>query len=360
MKPRWITAPLVGLALVCGSAFAQDEAAEAQPAAAPALIDAPEIEMSFSDEEIAKAASLLTGTWKTSAPVREFGTNGQTNIVMSIGPAKIAGLNDVLYCEVARAGDFASPYRQSLLQFYRFKGELRLRTLDLRDTSAATALLGMCFTPEVFPTTLTSAEFFPTMDIDLAADGDGFSGSSPAPYPDHRGGAVQMTSSISFDGETISISDVGYGPDGEVAWEVGSESPVEFVKDSEIVTVDRYEDGLIVTKFVDVESEPVTEGDFIVVDYVGKLTDGTKFDASFDRGEPFRYQYPGTLIQGWMRAVEGMSQGDRVRIYIPSELGYGQRAMQRIPAGSDLIFDVECVYIDRTEAEEAPEAAPAG
>ena len=266
----------------------------------------------------------------------------------------------MLYCEVARADDVASPYRQSVLQLYRYKGELRLRTYDLRDPSAATALLGMCFTPEVFPETLTAAEFYPTIDIDLTADGDGYSGSSPAAYPDHRGGAVQMTSSISFDGSSISVSDIGYGPDGDVAWSVGSDSPVEFVKTSDVVAVDRYEDGLIITKFVDETAEPVTDGDFIVVDYVGKLTDGTKFDASFDRGEPFRYQYPGTLIQGWMRAAEGMSVGDRVRIYIPSELGYGERSMQRIPAGSDLIFDVECVYIERPEPAGPTEDAEAG
>jgi len=360
MKPHWITAPLIGIALVGGSAFGQDEAAEVQPEPAPELVGAPEIEMIFSDEETAKAASLLTGVWKTSTPVREFGSNGQTDIVMAIGPATIAGLSDALYVEVARADDAASPYRQSVMQLYRYKGDLRLRTLDLRDPGAATALLGMCYTPEVFPAFLTTAEFFPTMDIDLAPNGDGFSGSSPAAYPDHRGGAVQMTSSISFDGETISVSDIGYGPDGEVAWEVGSDSPVEFVKADDVVRVKRYGDGLIVTHFKETGGEPAVEGDFMIVDYVGKLTDGTKFDASFDRGEPFRYQYPGALIQGWLRAAEGMATGDRIRIYVPAALGWGERSMQRIPANSDVIFDIECVFIERTETPEAgPDAAPA-
>ncbi|MBN4082682.1 FKBP-type peptidyl-prolyl cis-trans isomerase [Phycisphaeraceae bacterium AH-315-B13] len=360
MKPRWITAPLIGLALVGGSAIGQDEAVEAQPEPKPQLVEAPEIEMTFSDEEIAKAANMLTGVWKTSTTVREFGTNGETDIVMSIGPATITGLSDALYVEVARADGVASPYRQSIMQLYRYKGELRLRTFDLRDPGAATALLGMCFTPEVFPAFLTAAEFFPTMDIDLAPDGDGFSGASPAAYPDHRGGAVQMTSSISFDGTTINVSDIGFGTDGEVAWSVGSDSPVEFVKAEDVVRVDRYDDGLIVTHFVDSDNDPVADGDFIIVDYVGKLADGTKFDASFDRGEPFRYQYPGSLIQGWLRAAEGMAVGDRIRIYIPSELGYGERSMQRIPAGSNLVFDVECVFIERTEAQEAePDETPA-
>ncbi|GAB5496321.1 MAG: hypothetical protein Phyf2KO_14010 [Phycisphaerales bacterium] len=355
MKRRWMTAPIVGLALLSGQALAQDEAAaEAQPAAEPELIDAPVIATNYSDEEIAQAAKMLTGVWKTSTSVREFGTNGETDIAMAIGPATVAGLEDVLYVEIARADDTASPYRQALFQLYRYKGEMRLRTYDLRSPQAATALLGMAYTPEVFPKALTAAEFFPTMDIDLKPDGAGFSGSSPAAYPDHRGGAVQMTSSVSFSSDSISISDVGYDVNGEVAWEVGSESPVEFVRADDLVKVDRYSDGLIVTTFRDVTENPVEEGDFIVVDYVAKLTDGTKFDASFDRGEPFRYQYPGGMVQGWLRAVEGMSKGDRLRVFVPSPLAWGNRSIQRVPPNSDIIFDIECVFVEDVEEEVGP------
>lgn len=357
MKPRWITAPLVGLALLSGQTLAQDEATtEAQNAPEPQLVEAPEINASYSDDEIAKVADMLSGVWRTSSPVREFGTNGQADIAMSIGPANVTGLDNALYVEVARADDTASPYRQAIYQIYRFKGDLRLRTLDLRSPQAATALLGMAYTPEVFPKALTAAEFYPTMDINLVADGEGYKGSSPAPYPDHRGGAVEMTSSISFDGSTISVSDIGYDNQGEVAWEVGSESPVEFIRDDDLVNVERYSDGLIVTRFRDFTENPVEDGDFIVVDYVAKLTDGTKFDASFDRGEPFRYQYPGGMVKGWLRAVEGMSKGDRIRVFIPSPLAWGERSIQRVPPNSDIIFDIECVYVEKPE--EGPSPAP--
>lgn len=355
MKRRWMTAPIVGLALISGQALSQDEAAaEAQPAPEPQLVEAPEITTNYSDEEIAKAAQMLKGVWKTSTSVREFGTNGETDIAMAIGPATIAGLENALYVEIARADDTASPYRQAIFQLYRFKGELRLRTFDLRDPQAATALLGMAYTPEVFPRTLTAAEFFPTMDIDLKPDGAGFSGSSPAAYPDHRGGAVQMTSSVSFSSDSISISDIGYDANGDVAWEVGSESPVEFVRADDLVKVDRYSDGLIVTTFREFTENPVEEGDFLIVDYVGKLSDGTKFDASFDRGEPLRYQYPSTMVQGWLRAVEGMSKGDRLRVYIPSPLAWGNRSIQRVPPNSDIVFDIECVFVEKVEQEVGP------
>lgn len=358
MNARWITTPFLALMLTSGQALAQD-AQPALPEPAPDIVDAPELQTSWSGEEIAKAADMLIGSWKTTTPLREFGTNGETEVVMSIAPAQIAGLSDMLYVEIARADEVASPYRQAFYQLYRFEDGLRLRTYDLRSLDAANALLGMAFTPELFPQMLSAGDVYPTMDIDLSSENGGFSGASPAPYPDHRGGAVQMESTISFDGDSIRISDVGYNAEGEVAWEVGQDSPVEFQKADDVVEVEHWSDGLVVITFNDADTEPVEEGDFLVVDYVGKLSSGQKFDASFDRGEPFRYQYPGQLIQGWMRAVEGMSQGDRIRVFIPSQLGYGERQLQVIPPNSDLIFDIECVFVEDAPAQ-APQTEPAG
>ena len=92
---------------------------------------------------------------------------------------------------------------------------------------------------------------------------------------------------------------------------------------------------------------------------MGRLTDGTKFDSSFDRGEPFRYKYPGTLIPGWIRGTEGMTEGSRRRLIIPSSLGYGDRAVGPIPPGSTLVFDVECIFVEKEAAPADLNAAPA-
>lgn len=91
----------------------------------------------------------------------------------------------------------------------------------------------------------------------------------------------------------------------------------------------------------------VKSGDNISVHYTGKLTDGTKFDSSVDRGVPFDFKIgQGMVIQGWEQGLLGMKVGEKRTLTIPSELGYGSRgAGSVIPPNATLIFDVELVSI---------------
>ncbi|MDO5561572.1 MAG: FKBP-type peptidyl-prolyl cis-trans isomerase [bacterium] len=90
----------------------------------------------------------------------------------------------------------------------------------------------------------------------------------------------------------------------------------------------------------------VQSGDTIRIHYHGTLEDGTIFDSSVDRGEPFEAQIGvGMLIQGWDQGIPGMKVGGKRRLTIPPELGYGNRAIGNIPANSTLIFDVELLDI---------------
>ena len=90
----------------------------------------------------------------------------------------------------------------------------------------------------------------------------------------------------------------------------------------------------------------VKNGDTISVHYTGKLTDGTKFDSSVDRGVPFEFTVgQGMVIQGWEKGFIGAKVGEKRTLTIPAEMGYGARAVGSIPANSTLIFDVELVAI---------------
>ncbi|HNP61566.1 MAG TPA: FKBP-type peptidyl-prolyl cis-trans isomerase [Nitrospirales bacterium] len=84
-------------------------------------------------------------------------------------------------------------------------------------------------------------------------------------------------------------------------------------------------------------------GETAIVHYTGTLTDGTKFDSSKDRNEPFSFRLgAGRVIKGWDEGVEGMKIGGIRKLVIPPQLGYGSRgAGSAVPPNATLIFEVE-------------------
>lgn len=87
-------------------------------------------------------------------------------------------------------------------------------------------------------------------------------------------------------------------------------------------------------------------GDTIRAHYVGTLMDGTVFDSSRDRGEPFEFTLgAGQVIKGWDDGIVGMKEGGQRRLTIPPEMAYGDQAVGKIPANSTLNFEVELVEI---------------
>jgi peptidylprolyl isomerase len=90
----------------------------------------------------------------------------------------------------------------------------------------------------------------------------------------------------------------------------------------------------------------VTIGDTLTVDYIGSTQDGVQFDSSYARGEPFSFTVgENRVIQGWEKGVIGMQVGGQRILVIPSDMGYGDRQVGPIKAGSTLIFAVELLEI---------------
>lgn len=91
----------------------------------------------------------------------------------------------------------------------------------------------------------------------------------------------------------------------------------------------------------------VKDGDTVVMHYTGWLEDGTKFDSSHDRDEPFETPIgAGYVIKGWDIGVPGMKVGGKRKLTIPHNLGYGKYGVEpSIPGFATLIFEVELLKI---------------
>lgn len=88
-------------------------------------------------------------------------------------------------------------------------------------------------------------------------------------------------------------------------------------------------------------------GDTVIVHYKGTLRDGTKFDDSYVRGEPFTFTLgEGMVIAGWEEGVLGMQKGGERILIIPAEMAYGNRQVGPIPPNSPLIFAVELLSVE--------------
>lgn len=107
------------------------------------------------------------------------------------------------------------------------------------------------------------------------------------------------------------------------------------------------------------EGDKPTAEDTVTTHYEGRLIDGTVFDSSYKRDEPATFPL-NRVIPGWTEGLQLMSPGAKYRLYVPSELAYGDRgAPGSIPPNSALVFDVELISIARAADGASEQAAAA-
>jgi FKBP-type peptidyl-prolyl cis-trans isomerase len=104
---------------------------------------------------------------------------------------------------------------------------------------------------------------------------------------------------------------------------------------------------LIIEDQVEGKGYEVKSGDIVSMNYIGTFEDGTKFDSSYDRKEPFETAIgEGYVIKGWDVGIIGMKVGGKRKLIIPYDMAYGEHGIPGvIPPKSTLIFDVELLEI---------------
>jgi len=104
---------------------------------------------------------------------------------------------------------------------------------------------------------------------------------------------------------------------------------------------------LKIEKLTEGTGEAARKGEKVTVHYTGWLTDGSKFDSSVDRGDPFVFVLgAGQVIKGWDEGVATMKVGDKVKLTIPHHMAYGEAGYPgAIPAKATLVFDVELLGV---------------
>jgi FKBP-type peptidyl-prolyl cis-trans isomerase/Domain of unknown function (DUF4440) len=145
------------------------------------------------------------------------------------------------------------------------------------------------------------------------------------------------------------------GPSGKEIWQAVSWSSIPFIKQTTARSTNppppvkeeaapepglKFEDIVV---GIGISPKP---GQAVTVHYTGTLENGTKFDSSLDRGQPFTFKIGvGQVIKGWDEGVMTMKVGGKRKLIVPPHLGYGSRGTGPIPPNSTLIFEVELLEV---------------
>ncbi len=333
MKTKlWILASLGIAGVVASSALAAPQAAG---------------DVTFSNAEFGNMAKLLTGSWKATGVKAG---DASADIVLSIAPVSMKGVPDALYCEVARADAIEAPYRQTILQFTTAGGKTHLRTFEFNTPNGEVhSLRTIWAAPDAFPAEVTIEKLTATTDAVVTASPGQFRATSEKAADVDKNGAKSVTTELEVSAASLKIADRGLGADGAVVWGPAPGEWTTFERASTGVSAVRLGDGLIVINYpstVKQDKVPVND-DVIVTHYIGSLGDGTIFDASYERGSPFRYANDGPMLEGWKRAMGDARVGMKRKLIIPGPLAWKEQGHARkgIGPNATLYFQLEVLDI---------------
>ncbi len=363
-----------GLMMISGLALGQPQGAPPQgapPTAGPTEPPPPPPAreakvMKWSEPELQKVGEALAGSWKTTTPVGQVGgeSGATTDVVLSIAPVMLTDLSDTLYVEAARADSLWAPYRHAIFQLVKYKGGVRLRTLEFhkgfdgKKPNEVGVLTGMWLTSEWFPD-FGRANLISTMDLDLKPQGDGWVGKTVAPFPASDRGAIEMTSELTIGKDTLRTLDTWFDAEGKVIEKTGT--AFNFSRFTPDVTVERQDSGLIIIDFKKgTDGKAAEKGDNVAAHYTGWLAaSGRQFDTSRTRGAPLQFSV-GTIIEGWNTGILGAKKGTIRRLVIPPAMAYAQAQRGPIPPNSQLVFDIEVMSVEAPPPPPPPPASPEG
>lgn len=339
---------VAGLA-AAGPAFGQDGGQNSPlDAAATRASDRPMTAVTQSDNTpSARVIQLLSGSWESPAK------GDQPALRLNAAPVNIAGLDHVAIVEITRADAPWAPFRVMFLQAYSRQGGTRLRQYDFAPGSNLREVFAAVWAaPESMPK-VDAATLDPNLDMPLNLDADGFRGQTTQPFPTTRDGAIEMTAGIELTGIALTMADAGFDAEGKQVWGTPAGQPIAFRKvERPPVQVQRFEGGLVAITLVPAAADApkLNPGGELTAHYTGWLTSGLMFDSSRQAGrEPFRVRIPGSLIAGWNVGLKDIAKGQRMRLIVPPDMGYGASGRGRIPPSATLVFDVEALNVDNSQ-----------
>jgi FKBP-type peptidyl-prolyl cis-trans isomerase FklB len=308
---------LMALALVASASFYTAEAAKKKKSVEPVAPVVEAVQLNNSSDSVSYAGGITM-------------TNGLIPFLQQQG------------VDTAYMADFIQGFKEMVQASENPKTKAYAVGMDIARQVSTRMLPGMIKSFAGSPDSIVSAQFYRGFTDALVGDTTVFTMESAETYFQKKQKEDQAAK-----------EELLYGPNREA----GMRFLAENAKKDSVITLPS---GLQYKVLVQGDGEVPLKTDKVLVNYEGRLIDGTVFDASAKHGDQPSEFTPEQVIRGWTEALTMMPVGSKWQLFIPYELAYGTREAGQIQPYSTLIFDVELVGISRPETESPEPVAKKG